>query len=105
MIIGIDIGSTTTKAVSLEEGKITKKLKTRAEDAVTSATGAFGKMIRIKNEGVPVSGRRGDLYFKLMVQIPTKLSRRGRELMEELSTVEGENSSPKPIPLSELVKQ
>jgi type II pantothenate kinase len=45
MIIGIDIGSTTTKAVSLEEGKITKKLKTRAEDAVTSATGAFGKMI------------------------------------------------------------
>jgi type II pantothenate kinase len=45
MIIGIDIGSTTTKAVSLEKGKITKKLKTRAEDAVTSATGAFGKMI------------------------------------------------------------
>jgi type II pantothenate kinase len=45
LIIGIDIGSTTTKAVSLEEGKITKKLKTRAEDAVTSATGAFGKMI------------------------------------------------------------
>jgi molecular chaperone DnaJ len=64
-----------------------------------------GKMIRIKNEGVPASGRRGDLYLKLMVQIPSKLSKRGRELMEELSTVEGENNSPKPIPLSELVKQ
>ena len=45
MIIGIDIGSTTTKAVSLEEGRIVKKIKTRAEDAITSATGAFGKMI------------------------------------------------------------
>jgi len=45
MIIGIDIGSTTTKAVSLEHGKVLKKIKTRAEDAVTSATGAFGKMM------------------------------------------------------------
>jgi len=45
MIIGIDIGSTTTKAVSLEEGRVVKKIKTRAEDAVTSATGALGKMI------------------------------------------------------------
>ena len=63
VIIGIDIGSTTTKAVSLEDGKVPasgqlladsqlltdsqliKKIKTRAEDAVTSATGALGKMI------------------------------------------------------------
>lgn len=45
MIIGIDIGSTTTKAVSIEEGRVVKKIKTRAEDAVTSAAGAFGKMM------------------------------------------------------------
>ena len=45
MIIGIDIGSTTTKAVSLEGRKVTKKIKTKAEDAVTSATGALGKLI------------------------------------------------------------
>jgi type II pantothenate kinase len=49
MIIGIDIGSTTTKAVSLEQGKVVKKVKTRAEDAVTSAAGAFGKML-LENE-------------------------------------------------------
>ena len=61
-----------------------------------------GKMLRIRNEGVPVAGRRGDLYIKLMVQVPAKLSRRGRELMEELSRVEGENNNPRPIPLSEL---
>jgi len=44
MIIGIDIGSTTTKAVSIEDGVVTHKIKTRALDAVTAATGAFGKM-------------------------------------------------------------
>jgi molecular chaperone DnaJ len=61
-----------------------------------------GKLLRIRDEGVPMSGRRGNLYIKMMVQIPAKLSKRGRELMEELSRVEGENSTPKPIPLSEL---
>ena len=61
-----------------------------------------GKLLRIRDEGVPVSGRRGNLYIKLMVQIPVKLSRRGKELMEELSKSEGENNSPRPIPLSEL---
>jgi type II pantothenate kinase len=45
MIIGIDIGSTTTKAVSIGSGGLIKKIKTKAVDAVTSATGAFGKMI------------------------------------------------------------
>ena len=61
-----------------------------------------GKLLRIRDEGVPASSHRGFLYIKLMIQIPAKLSKRGRELMEELSRVEGENSSPGPIPLSEL---
>jgi molecular chaperone DnaJ len=37
-----------------------------------------------------------------MIQIPARLSKRGRELLEELAKVEGENTSPQPIPLSEL---
>jgi type II pantothenate kinase len=45
MVIGIDIGSTITKAVSIEKGKVIRKIKTTASDAVTSATGAFGKII------------------------------------------------------------
>ena len=61
-----------------------------------------GKMLRIRDEGVPAGGRRGNLYIKLMVKIPEKLSRRGRELMEELARAEGQDNSPKPIPLSEL---
>ncbi|MDR1099213.1 MAG: molecular chaperone DnaJ [Treponema sp.] len=61
-----------------------------------------GKLLRIRDEGVPSGNRRGNLYIKLMVRIPSKLSRRGKELMEELAKVEGEEASPHPIPLSEL---
>jgi molecular chaperone DnaJ len=64
-----------------------------------------GKLLRIRDEGVPSGGRRGNLYIKLMVRIPAKLSKRGKELMEELSKVEGEEEAPKPIPLSELSQQ
>jgi type II pantothenate kinase len=62
MIICIDIGSTTTKAVSIENGAFIRKIKTKASDAVTSATGAFGKMIlehEIKMgdiEGIMITG-------------------------------------------------
>jgi molecular chaperone DnaJ len=64
-----------------------------------------GKMLRIRDEGVPSGRGRGCLYIKLMVQIPAKLSKRGKELMEELSRIEGEDNSPKPIPLAELTEQ
>jgi type II pantothenate kinase len=45
MVVGIDIGSTITKAVSIENGSVVRQIKTNAMDAVTSATGAFGKML------------------------------------------------------------
>jgi type II pantothenate kinase len=45
LTIGIDIGSTTTKVVTIEDGKVTRKVKTRAIDAITAATGAFGKIV------------------------------------------------------------
>jgi molecular chaperone DnaJ len=61
-----------------------------------------GKMLRIRDEGVPSAGRRGNLHIKLMVQIPAKLSKRGRELMEELARIEGDERAPKLIPLAEL---
>ena len=61
-----------------------------------------GKLLRVRDEGVPSNGRRGNLYIKVMVQVPAKLSRKGRELMEELARVEGDNEYPKPIPLSEI---
>jgi len=57
LIIGIDIGTTTTKAVFIENGKLTKKIKIRASDAVTAATGAFGKIL-LENE-IPISAIEG----------------------------------------------
>ncbi|MCL2763469.1 MAG: molecular chaperone DnaJ [Treponema sp.] len=61
-----------------------------------------GKMLRIRDEGVPAAGRRGNLYIKIIVHIPEKLSRRGKELLEELARTEGQNDNPGPIPLSQL---
>jgi molecular chaperone DnaJ len=61
-----------------------------------------GKMLRIRDEGVPSGSRRGDLYIKLMVRVPDKISRKGRELLEEFALTEGQNDSPAPIPLSQL---
>jgi len=67
-----------------------------------------GRVLRLKAEGVPelhAPSRRGDLYVKLMVKVPTKLNARARELLKELAASNGEESSPKPIPLSELKQQ
>ena len=61
-----------------------------------------GKMLRIRSEGVPSGSHRGDLYIKLMVRVPEKMSREGRKLMEEFARVEGENGSPGAIPLAQL---
>ncbi len=46
MVIGIDIGSTTTKVAAVDSGKEgIIMVRTRAVDAITSATGAFGKLL------------------------------------------------------------
>lgn len=45
IVIGIDIGSTTTKSVAIYPDHTFKTLTTRAFDPITSATGALGKMV------------------------------------------------------------
>ncbi len=62
-----------------------------------------GKLLRIKEEGVPsANGRKGDLYIKIVVQVPTKLSSKAKSLLEEVSKLQGENDSPNPVPLADL---
>jgi molecular chaperone DnaJ len=62
-----------------------------------------GKLLRVREEGVPnANGRRGDLYVKTLIQIPARLSRRGKELLEELRGAEGENMEPQAVKLSEV---
>lgn len=44
-----------------------------------------GDILRVKDAGVPVTeGRRGSLLIKVSVDIPKKLSRKAKELVEEL---------------------
>ncbi len=62
-----------------------------------------GRMLRVREEGIPVhGGRRGDLYLKLLVQVPQKLGRRGRELLEQLREAEGEDYEPAPVRLADI---
>ena len=64
-----------------------------------------GKILRLKNEGIPHlqnPNRRGDMFIKISIKIPSKLNSRARKLLEELSGLNGENDSPKPLRLSEI---
>ncbi len=63
------------------------------------------RVFRLKGEGIPVlhnPDRRGDMYIKILVTVPGNLSGRAKSLLKELAEVEGEDNSPKPVPLAEL---
>lgn len=65
---------------------------------------ANGKLLRIKGEGVPYtgSGRRGDLYVKVMVQIPSHISGTQKDLLQKYMEIENPTKSPSLIKLSNL---
>ncbi len=89
--LGADIQVTT-----LDDKKIKLKVPSGTQN---------GRTLRVRGEGVPFthnSNRRGDLYLKILVQIPAKLSSRAKDLLKELSEVQGEVESPGPVPLSDL---
>lgn len=63
-----------------------------------------GKLLRIKGEGVPLSGssRKGDLYVKIMVQIPNHLSSKQKELLKQYLELENPPKEPQLMNLSKL---
>lgn len=64
-----------------------------------------GKVLRLRNEGIPHlhnSKRRGDMYIKIRVEIPEKLSTDARNCLKEFAQLNGENESPEPIPLAKI---
>ena len=64
-----------------------------------------GKVLRLRSEGIPVlnhPSRRGDMYIKVVVRIPSRLSGRAKDLLREFAVENGEENNPKPIPLSEF---
>lgn len=63
------------------------------------------KILRLRGEGIPYlhnAGRRGDMYIKIRVNIPTKLSSKAKSLLKELAELDKGNHNSDPIPLSEL---
>jgi len=59
-----------------------------------------GRVFRIRGRGVPQSAgknaQRGDHLVHVQVAVPTELTPRQRELIEELSRVSGETDAPEP---------
>jgi molecular chaperone DnaJ len=64
-----------------------------------------GRILRLRGEGIPElhnANKRGDMYIKIVVRVPTKISPKAKELLKELASVSGDEKNPRPIPLSEL---
>lgn len=89
-VLGCDIS-----IMSLDNKKIDIK--------IPSGTSS-GKLLRIKGEGVPYTGssRRGDLYVKIMVQIPQHISSAQKELLSKYMELENPTVTPSLIKLSDL---
>ena len=76
-----------------------KKLAIKIPDGTSN-----GKLLRIKGEGVPLSGtsRKGDLYVKIMVQVPTRLSSKQKDLLKQYMDLENPPKEPNLLNLSKL---
>jgi len=64
-----------------------------------------GSMLRLRGEGVPQEGsaaHRGDLYVKIIVRVPEKLSGKAKEHLKAYAEASGDETAAGPIPLSEL---
>lgn len=64
------------RTIATLDGEITLKIPSGTK---------HGTILRVKGKGVPVSqGKRGDLYTRILVEIPEKLSKDAKKLVEEL---------------------
>ena len=55
-----------------------------------------GKQFRLKGKGMPILRRSiyGDLYIRIVTQVPTSLSKRQREILEEFNEIESNKPDP-----------
>ena len=55
-----------------------------------------GKQLRLKGKGMPILKRNvyGDLYIRIVTEVPTSLTKRQKELLAEFKTLEDNKSNP-----------
>ena len=75
--------------VALGDKIIVETLEGSAKMSVPAGT-PTGKLFRMKGQGLPKlhGGRRGDLFVRLFVDVPSKLSREEKNLIKELSRIQ-----------------
>ncbi len=77
MVIGIDVGISTTKIVGISSGEVISPLRIKATDPVTSLYGAFGKYLHTNNlslkdiEYVMLTGVGSDYVSEPVYGLPT----------------------------------
>jgi molecular chaperone DnaJ len=56
----------------------------------------YGKQLRLKDKGMPIlrKSSRGDLYIRIIPEVPISLSKRQKELLEEFKNLENTKLSP-----------
>ena len=67
----------------------------RAKIKIPSGT-QHGKQLRLKGKGMPFlrGNGYGDLYIKIITEVPSNLNSKQKELLEEFKKIESEKSSP-----------
>lgn len=83
-IIGIDLGTSNSAAAVLRGGRV---------PAATQAD----SMLRLRGKGLPRfgGGARDDLFVRLQIRVPERLTDRQRHLFEQLRTSAARKSSGK----------
>jgi molecular chaperone DnaJ len=67
-----------------------------------------GKVFRLKGKGFPSLsqyGHRGDEHVRVAVEVPSSLSRKQRELLEEFAAISGEDAHPQAKSFFEKVRE
>ena len=78
---------TTVEVPSIDGGKTKIKIPSGTQS---------GKQLRLKGKGMPILRRNlfGDLYIRIITEVPTSLSKRQRELLAEFKNLEDTKSNP-----------
>ena len=78
---------TTVEVPSIDGGKSKIKIPAGTQ---------HGKQFRLKGKGMPILRRTlfGDLYIRVVTQVPTSLSKRQKEILEEFNELEANKPDP-----------